>query len=267
MRLTDKKGIQPEVRRHFTTLVSIAIPLVAAPPDNAVDADGTIAEAVILLLNDGDTVTFDGETYTYDAAAVVADGEFSDAVELAAHIDGARWDGTENAGAVDITANNGGSFWNQYTAVTRHLHDTTTGGGAVTQAEATIEAAAVNALAEGDTILFDGNVFTRAAATSVADNEFLNMAGLIECIDALADWDATLAIADCLIESTLDGAEWNGRDVVVVYNTPMTGGADGTPGVVGAICTDGSRIYLSTETAGLDNDSWERSDDINFGTY
>lgn len=39
----------------------------------------------------------------------------------------------------------------------------------------------------------------------------------------------------------------------------LAGGANGTPAVEGAMSTDGNRIYISTATAGPENDSWRRT--------
>ena len=272
MRLTDKAGIQPELRRHFATLGSVAIPI--ALPVNAVQADRIIDGGIMALLGDGDTVTVtipgtNPNVFTYDAASVVADGEFRDADELADdHIDAiAGIDAINNAGDVEMEATNGGEFGNGITVNVRYLADTTAGGGGATTADAQITAADIAELEVGDTIVFAGVTFTRAAATSVADREFVNTAGLAACLDDLADWDAVVAVTDVDISSSVNGAIWNGFPVVINYDRTLTGGANGTPGVLGAICTDGERIYISRATAGLENDSWERSDDLNFGTF
>ena len=259
MSLQDKVGIQRELRQSLAQ--HVAIPVITGGPDNAVVADAEISDDVIALLSDGDTVELDGNTWVFDAASVTADGEFRNAVELAAHIDAlARWGGTENTGAVEIESDNGGEFWNNFAAKVTVTEDTTSGGGASDPGEATIEEATIAELAIGDTVEFDGNIFTMAAATSVADNEFENAAGLEACLDDLSDWGAVLGTTpdDIVITSAADGGEWNGRDVVITYNRQLENGANGTPGVAGGICVDdgGTELWVSMGTAGLSNASW-----------
>ena len=272
MLLTNKVGIQPEVRQHFTTFGSVAIPI--ALPVNAVQAVSVISAAEIALLNDGDTVivTIPGMTpnvYTYDAASTVADGEFRDSAELTAHIDAITGLSAADTGAVTTTVTNGGTFGNSITIPVEHLAGTSAGGGATDPGAVTLAEAAIAELAIGDTVQFAGNTYTMAAATDVPANEFEDPAGLEACLNVLGDWGAVLGTTpdDIVITSTADGAEWNGFEVAVTYNRNPVNGANGTPGVLGAICTDGERIYISRATAGLENDSWERSADLTFATF
>ena len=266
--LTAKSGIQPELRRHFVTLGSVAVPI--AEPLNAVEAERDIDGGVIALLNDGDTatVTYPGmtpEVFTFDAASVVADGQFRDADELAALIDGVDgYEAAEVGGDVEMEATVPGAFGNNLGVVVTYLADTTAGGGPADTGDAQITAADIAELEEGDTVVFAGETFTRAAATSVVDREFVNTAGLADCIDDLADWDAAEVMGDVDISSTLDGAEWNGYDVVINYDRTLGAGENGTPAVAGAVCIGADRLYISRLTAGPENQSWEQTLDLTF---
>ena len=254
MSLQDKVGIQRELRQSLAQ--HVAIPVITGGPDNAVVADTAIADTTLALLNDGDTISLDGNTWEYNGGGTA---DFDGVVELVALIDALpRWAGNNAAGTAEIESDNGGEAWNQYAAVMRHLADTTANGAVATQADATITAAAFAELAVGDTIVFAGETFTRAAATSVPANEFLDIAGLAACIDALTDWDGSVPVADCLIESTADGTEWNGYEVWINYRRQLENGANGTPGVAGGICVDdaGAELWVSLGTAGLSNASW-----------
>jgi len=269
--LTQKQGIQPELREHFVTDGAVGVPLFV--PVNAVAAADDIEANVVGLLADGDTCTVTVPNvapyvFTFDAASVVADLEFRDAVELAALINAIPGvTAVENAGVVEMEATAGGLFGNGITVSVGYLADTTAGGGAGAPGVAQITAADIAELAIGDTITFDGNVYTMAAATSVPDREFQNTAGIAACIDAEADWGAAVAVTDVDITSAANGAIWNGFTVVLNYNRDFAGGVDGTPAVAGAITIAGGRIYYSTTSGGAENAGWQRSDVINFATF
>ena len=265
MRLQDKVGIQPEIRSHFSTVGSVAIPLVAAPV-NAVAALATIQAAVIALMVDGDTVTRGSDVFTFDAASVVANKEWRDVGELVTLVSALDdWAGTNNAGACEIRGQQPCAYYNGYLWAVRHVEATTAGGGVATKAAATITAAAIAALAIGDTVVFDDLVLTRAAAPGAA--AFSNQGELIALIDAHADWAAVDNAGDIDITAAVNGAVWNGFDVVITFNRTTATGVDGTPGVIGAVVCDGARIYISTITATVNNNGWQRTDALNFGTY
>jgi hypothetical protein len=78
----------------------------------AVAATATIAAATLAAMAVGDTVAFDGNTFTKVAEEPEA-GEFTDTAELIALIDALDdWDAVENTGAIDITAAAVGAEWN-----------------------------------------------------------------------------------------------------------------------------------------------------------
>lgn len=238
-------------------------------PVNAVQAKTEIEADVIAALNLGATVTV--ETIAegisvFTLAAAPGAAEFTNAAGLAALINGLDdWDAIQNAGAVEITATEGGALFNDHNFVVVNVEDTTANGNAGTQADATILATSIAAMNIGDTVSFDGNVFTLAAAPGATD--FVDLAGLAALINGLADWDAAIPVADIVVKSSVNGAEWNGFDIVCTYNRLTDTGANGTPGTIGAVVSDGARIYISTATAGFNNMSWERSGDLNFLTY
>ena len=265
MRIQDKSGIQPEIRQHFSTVGAVAVPYVAAPT-NAVAALATISAAIIALMVDGDTVTRGSDVYTFDAASVVANREWRDVAELVAHVTALDdWAGTNNAGACEIRGQQPCAYYNGYLWSVRHVEATTAGGGAGAKGAATITAAAIAALAVGDTVVFDDLVLTRAAAPGAA--AFSNQGELIALIDAHADWAAVNNAGDIDITSAANGAVWNGFEVVITFNRTTASGVDGTPGVIGAVVCDGTRIYISSITATVNNNGWLRTDALNFATY
>lgn len=273
MAIENKQGIQPNIRDHFglvTGAGQFVIPV--GVPANATQAIAIISDDVMGALNVGATVTVEtiaqGTTVFTRVGAAPGANEFTDAVELGLLIDTVMedWDAVENTGAVDITATEGGAMFNGHNFIVENVEDTTANGAVATQADATITAGAVAAMALGDTVEFDGEVYTLVAA-AVAPNDFEDLAGLMALIDATADWDATIPVADIVIESTVVGAEWNGYDVVITYNHETAGADNGTPATIGAMMTDGERLYISTATAGFNNMSWERTPDLLFATY
>lgn len=270
MNIENKVGIAPEIRDHFglvTGFGNFVVPF--GTPVNAVQSATEIEADVIAALNLGATVTIETiaeGTSVYTLAAAPSPSEFTNAVELAALINGLDdWDSIENAGAVAIQATEGGALFNDHNFIVVNVEDTTANGNAGTQADATILATSIAAMNIGDTVEFDGNVFTLALAPGPA--EFTNLAELAALINGLADWDGTIPVADILIKSSVNGAEWNGFEVVCTYNRLTDTGANGTPATIGAVVSDGARIYISTATAGFNNMSWQRSGDLNFLTY
>ena len=261
MSITQKKGIQPELRRVLTTVGDVGIPFVAAPPANAVESALTLEEDTIetvqVAAGNGTTI-FNGVTYTYDAAPDPLLFEYEDMASIAALINATADWGAAGVTDLVITATLGGAHWNGNALVANHVESTTAGGGAAAAATATITAGAVAATAVGDTVTFDGQTYTRAGATDVPAGEFLNAAGLADCIDAEADWGAAEA-GDITITADANGAEFNGLGVEVNYNRETAGGEDGTPAVQGAILVDQTRIYVSLTAGGFENQGWVRS--------
>lgn len=261
--IRNKQGITPELRRHLNTYGAVTIPVQADPPVNAVEAAATIQAAIVatvMTVATNGTVEFEGETFTWDAAPTPADLEFETVAELAALFDDlGEWSaaGTTN---VVVTADAGGEFWNGRVAVCSVLEDETAGGNAAgTEATATITAAAITAMAIGDTVEFDGVTFTRAAATDVGDREFLNAAGLADCIDDLVSWTGSASTLGVVtITAPDDALTWNDFPVVLRYRRATANGINGTPGIAGSITGDAGRIYLCLENAGFTNQGWRR---------
>ena len=251
------QGIQPELRRAFGKLGSLAIPF--GTPVNAAAAQVVLAAADLAIMAVDDTVTFAGVELT--KAAAPGDAAWDDAAALAALLNAlADWNAAENAGAVTITAATRGAAANGNVATLTILEDTTAGGnGAGTEATATIAAATIARLAIGDTVEFSGEVFTMATDTSVQDNEFKDLAGLVSCIDAMDDWTAVEDTGAVDIEAATDSTDFNGVDIIMTLKRVTAGGVDGTPGFRGAVCVDAGFIYVCTATdTTTQNNNWER---------
>ncbi len=94
------------VSGNGTTVTIESVEDTTAGGDGAgTEATATIAAGTIARLAVGDTVEFDGETFTKAAVTSVPDGEFADQAGLIACIDGLDdWLAADNAGAIDITA-------------------------------------------------------------------------------------------------------------------------------------------------------------------
>ena len=251
------QGIQPELRRAFGKLGSLAIPF--GTPVNAAAAQVVLAAADLAIMAVDDTVTFAGVELT--KAAAPGDAAWDDAAALAALLNAlADWNAAENAGAVTITAATRGAAANGNVATLTILEDTTAGGnGAGTEATATIAAATIARLAVGDTVEFAGEVFTMATDDSLEHNEFKDQAGLIACLDGLTDWTAKDSSGAVAIEAADDSSELNGVKVIVTLKRVTAGGVDGTPGFQGAVCCDAGFIYICTATdTTILNNNWER---------
>jgi len=251
------QGIQPELRRAFGKIGSLAIPF--GTPANAATAKVELAAADLAIMAVDDTVTFADVTLTKAAAAGDAAWDNADALAgLLGAIPG--WDAANDNGKVTITGATRGAWGNGYEATITVLEATTAGGdGTTTEATATIAAATITQLAIGDTVEFGGEVFTMAADDSVQDNEFKNQTGLIACIDAMADWKAVNDAGAIDIEAATTSPEFNGVEVIVTLKRVTAGGVDGTPGFQGAVCCDATYIYVCTATdTTIQNNNWER---------
>lgn len=251
------QGVQPELRRAFGSLGSLAIPF--GTPRNAAAAQVVLAKADLAIVKNGDVVSVAGQNYTKAAAS--GDNKWTNAAGLAALINAlADWNAAEAAGAVTITAATRGAWGNGNVATITIKEDTTANGdGAGTEATATIAAATIARLANGDTVEFAGKVFTMATDTSVQDNEFKDLAGLVSCIDAMDDWTAVGNAGAVDIEAATDSTDFNGVDIIVTLKRVTAGGVDGTPAFRGAVCADAGFIYVCTSTdTTITNNNWEK---------
>ena len=251
------QGIQPELRRALGKLGSLAIPF--GTPVNAAAAKVELLAADLAIMANGDTVTFEG--VELEKAAVPGAAAWDDADALAGLLGAIPgWDAANDNGKVTITGATRGAWGNGYEATITVLEATTEGGdGAGTEATATISAAAITQLAIGDTVEFAGKVFTMATDTSVQDNEFKDLAGLVSCIDAMDDWTAVGNAGAVDIEAATDSTDFNGVDIIMTLKRVTAGGVDGTPGFAGAVCCDATYIYVCTATdTTIQNNNWER---------
>ncbi len=204
-------------------------------PDNVVDAMDPTRPSVLIV---------DGNTFTRAAAA--SDTEFTNATELAALVDALDdWHGAESAGAVVITSQ--GAKKEHIGFVIPAIIDIgeTAAGDPTTAASYLVLEAVFTDMNNGDTLQFDGETFTMAATTSVADNEFEDQAGFAQCIDALDDWDgAVTGVTNVTITASEDGAEWNGYIVLLTFfhTTALVAPASDE----GKLVDDGDTIILAS---------------------
>jgi hypothetical protein len=261
--ILQMQGIQPELRRALGSLGSLAIPF--GTPINAVASQAVLAAADLAIVKNGDVVSFLGANYVKAAAPGV--NEWDTAAALAVLLTALDdWNATEAAGAVTITGAIRGAWGNGNVATITIMEDTTAGGdGAGTEATATIAAATIARLANGDTVAFAGEIFTKAAATSVPDGEFADLAGLIACIDAMTDWAAVEDTGAVDITAATDSTDFNDIDIVVTLYRTTASGVDGTPAFRGAVCADAGFIYVCTATdTTITNNNWERAATVAF---
>jgi len=230
----------------------------ADTPDNAVASEYVIDAATIAILANGDTITL-GTDVLVKAAMTAGDYDFADAAGLATQISKlADYVATEAAGDVTVARAVAGTVGDGFTLVIDSVEDTTAGGdGAGTEATATISAATIALIANGDTVEFDGNTFTKVGAGAGAD-EFVNQAGLVALIDALTDWGAVNNAGDIDITAATDAVAFNGIDVNITLNRETAGGVDGTLGLEGEVVIDANRIYVCTANNTIADANWKR---------
>ncbi len=240
------------------TVTSPTLILKNGTPVNAVASTLTVAAADIALIGADDTVGFGGSTFTKVASDPAA-GEFTDTAGLNALINAlTAWNSAIDGSDIDITAAVKGTASDGTVLTITKLEDTTADGAEAAKATATIAAATLAQLAVGDTVTFDSVVFTKAASTSVEDDEFADTAGLISCIDAMTDWAATASTADIAIEAAEVGEAPNGKTIVVALKRATDNGADGTLGSQWEIRVDNSAIYICVAANTVADGNWEK---------
>lgn len=254
----DMQGIQPELRRALGTLGGLAIPF--GTPVNAEASTVTLTVAELAIINVGDTVSVDDEEFA--RAAIAAGDEWADAATLAALIDDVDgWAADDDAGKVAIERATRGVAEDGSIVTIKILEDTTAGGGPTDKSTATITEETIAQLKIGDTVSFADEVFIKATDTVVEANEFADQAGLILCIDGLADWTAANDSGDIDIEAAEDGTDFDGYEINVELTRVTANGVDGTPGFRGAVCCDDSYIYVCTASdVTIQNNNWKRLD-------
>ena len=249
----------PLASPSFTGATSFAA--VGLPNKTPVNATGTvltIPAADLAVLQNADTLGFEGATFTVKLSEPGA-GEFSDATTLAAlfaAMDG--WAGAAADGNVTATSAALGVAQNGKIATLTHLGATTSGGSAEAKAEAKLTSSELAQLAVGDTVTFDGSTFTKAAATSVPAGEFADVAGLILCIDGMTDWTAVLNGTDIDIEAAEVGAASNDKVINLIYYRASAGAVNGTEGITNEICADADYIYHCVGANTVSGANWRR---------
>lgn len=249
------------LKADLTAPAFVSIGLPAGTPVNATATTLTIAAADLAVLETGDVISFGTSTFTQVAGGPGA-GEYSNATELAALFDALTdYTGAESTGAVVVHSVALGTATNGQAAQLVHVGDTTSGGGPAAKSAATLAAAELARLALGDQVVsFDisGFSFTKAAATNVGAGEFADTAGLILCIDGLTDWAATASGSDIAIEAAAVGAEYNDKEILIVYHRTSTGAVNGTAGVTNAVCADANYLYHSIGASTTTTANWRR---------
>jgi hypothetical protein len=236
--------------------VSVGLP--EKIPVNATPTKLTLPVADLAILEAGDTVGFEDATFTKVSSGPAA-GEFIDASGLAAllnALDG--WTGAENTGVVTATSDALGTAQNGKIATITHLGAMTSGGSELAKAEAKLTSSELAQLAVGDDVTFDSVTFTKAAATSVPDNEFADVAGLISCIDGMTAWAAVLNGSDIDIEAAEVGAASNDKVINLIYYRASAGAGNGTVGIINEICADADYIYHCVGANTVAGANWRR---------
>lgn len=257
----DKYNVRnPQLRDEldgiFTGASAVSLALNTSTPVNAVASDLTLAAADIAIINTDDTFTFDGNVFTKVASATEAD-EFDDTAGLAALINALDdWGAAVDGSDIDITAATKGAAYNGTEAVYAVVSATTANGGESADATATVLGADLARLAAGDTVTFDGNVFTKVASDA-GDDEFIDTAGLTALINALTDWEAVVDGVDIDITSAANGTEWNDIDATLTITKETANGVDGTVGTKGQIVWDASKIYICTADNTISGANWK----------
>lgn len=249
----------PLASPSFTGATSFAaVGLPNKTPVNATPTLLTIPAADIAVLENGDTVLF--ETVTCTKAAAPEAGEFSDAAGLGALLNAiAGWTGAADAGAVTATSDALGDAQNGKIATITHRGTSTSGGSEVAKAWGVLSEADLAQLALGDRVTFDGETFTKAAATSVPAGEFADVAGLILCIDAMTDWSAAITnVVDVKIEAAENGTAYNDKICNLIYVRTSAGAGAGTVGVANEICADENYIYHCVGINTVSGANWRR---------
>jgi len=230
----------------------------AGTPINAEAATVTLAADDLAILANGDIVSFAG--ISGEKAASADEGKWNNATALAGLLNTADgWGAAVNAGAVVITAATRGAAYNGEVVTIEKLEDTTAGGdGDGAEAEATIAAATIARLANGDIVSFAGAVFIKAADTNTATGEFEDQAGLIACIGDMDDWAAADNNGAIDITAATDSVDFNDIDIVVSLYRVTADGVDGTVGRAGDMYADETYLYVASQDNGIGDTNWRR---------
>ena len=251
----------PLASPSFTGATSFAaVGLPNKTPVNATGTTLTLPVADLAILEVGDTIVFEEVTCT--KAVEAGAGEFNSAAQLAALLNALEgWTGAEKAGVVTATSDALGAAQNGKAATITHRGTSTSGGSEVAKAWGVLSEADLAQLALGDRVTFDGETFTKAAATSVPAGEFADVAGLILCIDGMPDWAAEITnVVDVKIEAAENGTEYNDKICNLIYVRTSAGAGAGTVGVANEICADENYIYHCVGINTVSGANWRRID-------
>ena len=246
------------LKANLTNPAFVSVGLPNKTPVNATGTTLTLPVADLSILEAGDTVGFEGATFTKVSSAPAA-GEFNSAADLAALLNAIEgWTGVAAEGVVTATSDALGTAQNGKIATLTHLGATTSGGSELAKAVAKLTSSELAQLAVGDDVTFDSVTFTKAAATSVPANEFADVAGLISCIDGMTAWAAVLNGSDIDIEAAEVGAASNDKVINLIYYRASAGAIAGTVGVANEICADDSYLYHCIGANTITGANWRR---------
>lgn len=246
------------LKANLTNPAFVSVGLPEKTPVNATPTKLTLPVADLAILEAGDTVGFEGATFT-KVSSNPGTGEFIDAAELATLLNDLEgWTVAENDGVVTATSAALGVAQNGKIATITHLGAMTSGGSELAKAKAKLTSSELAQLAVGDDVTFDSVTFTKAAATSVPANEFADVAGLISCIDDMTNWTAVLNGSDIDIEAAEVGAASNDKVINLIYYRASAGAVNGTEGITNEICADADFIYHCVGANTVADANWRR---------
>ena len=247
------------LKANLTNPAFVSVGLPNKTPVNATPTKLTLPVADLAILEAGDTVGFEGATFTKVSSDPAA-GEFIDAAGLAALLNALEgWTGVAAEGVVTATSDAKGTAQNGKVATITHRGTSTSGGSEEQKASGVLTEAELARLALGDRVTFDGATFTKAAATSVPANTFADTAGLILCLDAMTDWAAAITnVVDIKIDAAKNGTEYNDKICNLIYVRTSAGAANGTVGVVNEICADDSYLYHCIGANTITGANWRK---------
>ena len=249
------------LKANLTNPAFVSVGLPNKTPVNATPTKLTLPVEDFAILEAGDTVGFEGATFTKVSSDPVAgEGEFDSAEQLAALLDAIDgWTGTADAGAVTATSVALGVAQNGKAATITHRGTSTSNGSDVQKAWGVLYGDDLAQLALGDRVTFDGATFTKAAATNVSANTFADPAGLISCLDAMTNWTAEITNGvDIKIEAAENGLEYNEKRCDLIYVRTSAGAANGTVGVANDIWADDGDLYHCIGANTITGANWRR---------
>lgn len=237
--------------------VSFKMQIPKVTPVNAVASKLDIPATTMALILATHTLTFDGVEYE-KVGGGAAGNQWVNVAGLAALINATEdWAAVEDNGALKISAAVKGAAFNGVDGVISTIEATTANGDVAVKATATIAAATLAELAVGDVVSFDGIDFVKAAVTSAPDNEWADQAGLITCIDAMADWTAADNAGAIDITAAENGADKNGKAIMLTINRETASGVNGTKGTAGDVIFDSGHVYVCTADNTIADANWK----------